>query len=72
VSSELASQIAHVVVHGGMGLFITLIAFRVIGKRPGEDPNYDQKLKKWGWVLKIGGIIEIVHAIVYAIEKLVG
>jgi hypothetical protein len=51
-------------------LSATLLGFRVIGKKPGVDPNYDLRMDKVSPILRMCGPLTIVFGIVMAVVNL--
>jgi len=47
------------------GVIALLIGFRILGKKPGADPKYDEWHAPFGNVLKVAGVVLIVVAFVY-------
>ena len=39
------------------GLYITLVGYRVLGKKPGQNPAYDAHMRKWGRWWRVGGLV---------------
>lgn len=48
-----------------VGVFVLLVGFRVVGKKPGEDPKFDEWHARSGVFLKVAGPILIVLAIIF-------
>jgi hypothetical protein len=55
----------------GGGLYMTLLAHRIVSKRPGVSPDYDAKMNKWGGTLQICGPLTVVCGMLIAVAKLV-
>ena len=55
----------------GGGLYMTLPAHRIVGKKPGVSHAYDAHLRKWSGVLQICGPLTIVCGILIAVTKLI-
>lgn len=47
------------------GVIALLIGFRIIGKKKGEDPKFDEWHARFGTVLKVCGGVLILLAIFY-------
>ncbi len=54
----------------GVGIYLTLLGYRMVGKRPGEDLLYDQKMEKACPKLKIFGPIIVGGGILIGISQL--
>jgi hypothetical protein len=52
---ELLGAVLQGVIRLMIGTFITLIGFRVVGKRPGESERYDRWHHRFGLILKLVG-----------------
>lgn len=50
-----------------VGIFCLLAGFRVVGKKPGEDPKFDEWHGRFGIFLKIAGPVLIVLAIIFLV-----
>ncbi len=46
-----------------MGLYVTLLGFRTLGKRPGESPMYDQWYERFGSTLQVLGPLVFLFGI---------
>jgi hypothetical protein len=53
------------------GAYVTLLGFRVIGKRPGESAKYDVWHERYGRLFKLGGLALIAFGLYLAISGLV-
>lgn len=45
------------------GIYVTLLAFRVIGPRPGVKPKMDDWHRRWSGFMRVGGPLLVVFAI---------
>jgi hypothetical protein len=52
------------------GIYGALLGFRVVGKRPGQDARYDERLGKYGHLLKILGPLVALYGIFLALSGL--
>jgi len=52
-----------------LGVYITLIGFRVISASKKQDEKYEEWLKKWGLFLKIGGPVLILAGILQIVMR---
>jgi hypothetical protein len=52
------------------GVYAALLGFRVIGKKPGQDARYDERLGKYGGLLKIGGPLLAFYGVFFALYGL--
>jgi hypothetical protein len=52
------------------GVVATLLGFRVIGKKPGVDPAYDEKHRRYIQWLKIGGPLLVLFGIAMSARAL--
>ncbi len=50
-----------------VGIFLLLVGFRVIGKKPGEDPKFDEWHARFGVFFKVAGPVLIVLAVFYLV-----
>jgi hypothetical protein len=50
------------------GIYALLVGFRVVGKKPGQDPKYDQWHQKFGMVLKVCGPVLILLSIFFLVD----
>ena len=71
MSAHVVITLIEAAVPVGGGLYMTLLAHRIVGKRPGVSPTYDSHMKKWSGVLQICGPLTIVCGILVAVAKLV-
>jgi hypothetical protein len=56
-----------------IGLYASLLGHRVVGKKPGESPDYDKWHEAWGGTLKaLGPVIAACSALTGAIMLLNG
>ncbi len=55
MSPNAIGQIGDAIIPLLGGIFATLLGFRKIGKKPGQDVSYDEKMKKLEKPLKILG-----------------
>ena len=37
-----------------------LVAYRLVGKRPGKDPKFDASIEYWGGTFKVMGVLGII------------
>jgi hypothetical protein len=51
-----------------VGIFCLLVGFRVVGKKPGEDPKFDEWHTRFGIFLKFAGPVLIVLAIIFLVS----
>jgi hypothetical protein len=49
----------------GVGIYCLLVGFRVVGKKPGEDPKFDAMLAKFGLFFRLAGAVLIVLAVLF-------
>jgi hypothetical protein len=54
------------------GLLVTLLAYRVVGKPPGQDPRWDAWHAKWAGLLKVLGPLLMGASVLMAVLKLAG
>jgi hypothetical protein len=47
------------------GIYVLLVGFRVIGKKPGDDEKFDAWHAKFGTLLNVCGVVLIGLAVVY-------
>ena len=50
------------------GIYATLIAYRVLGKKPGQSPRYDEWHGKYAGMLKVLGPLMIVFGVFLAVQ----
>jgi hypothetical protein len=50
-----------------VGVYLVLVGFRLVGKKPGADPNFDEWHARFGLFLKIAGPVLMVLAVFYII-----
>jgi len=57
-------------------VWLLLLAYRVVGKPPGQDPEYDAALKYWSREFKLGGVLglltlalEVLQVIMRSVHK---
>jgi hypothetical protein len=48
-----------------VGIYCLLVGFRVVGKKPGEDPKFDAWFARFGIFFKIAGPILMALAVFY-------
>jgi hypothetical protein len=48
-----------------VGVYVLLVGFRFIGKKPGVDPKFDQWHARFGIVMKVIGVVCILLSIFY-------
>ena len=53
------------------GTWLLLTAYRVIGKQPGQDPQYDASIKYWAGNFKVIGVFSIIAFILDVAEMVV-
>jgi hypothetical protein len=70
MSPHVIATLVEAVIPIGGGLYGTLLGLRVIGKKPGVDPNYDLRMNKVSGILQICGPLMIVFGIVMAAVNL--
>jgi hypothetical protein len=51
----------------GVGVFCLLVGFRLVGKKPGADPKYDEWHARFGTVFKVAGPVLIVVGVLYLV-----
>lgn len=51
-----------------VGVYCLLIGFRVIGKKPGEDPKFDAWHARFGIFLKVAGLVSIALAVIFLVS----
>ena len=69
---ELFAALANAFIGFLIGTFVTLIGFRIVGKRPGEDIKYDAWHQRWGRSFKVGGLAVIFFSALTAIARVAG
>jgi hypothetical protein len=47
-----------------------LLAYRVVGKPPGQDPKYDASIEYWGGTFKVMGVLGIIVLILQVVVLL--
>ena len=52
-------------------VWLLLLGFRVLGKRPGQDAEYDRSLEFWSGTLKVMGVLGLVSVFFYLVASLV-
>jgi hypothetical protein len=50
-----------------VGIYCLLVGFRVVGKKPGADPKYDEWHARFGIFLKIAGPVLMAVGVMYFI-----
>jgi hypothetical protein len=53
--ADTTTAIIKCVIPALAGLYLTVLAFRVVGKKPGQDPRWDAWHQQWGRVMKLVG-----------------
>jgi hypothetical protein len=43
-----------------LSIWWLLLAYRVVGKRPGQDPKYDASIEYWRGTFKVMGVLGII------------
>ena len=51
-----------------VGVYCLLFGFRIVGKKPGVDPKFDEWHTRFGIFLKITGPVLIVLAIIFLVS----
>ena len=41
-------------------IWLLLLAYRVVGKPPGQDPKYDASMEYWAGTFKVMGVLGII------------
>jgi hypothetical protein len=49
------------------GVYATLLGFRLVGKKSGQDVRYDERLRKYGGLLKILGPLLASYGVFFAL-----
>jgi hypothetical protein len=52
------------------GIYATLIAYRVLGKKPGQSLQYDEWHLKYGGMLKVLGPLVTLFGVYLAVEAI--
>ena len=52
------------------GLYATLLGYRVLGKKPGESPQYDEWHRKHGGKFRVLGLLTLLTGLLYAMIRL--
>jgi hypothetical protein len=50
------------------GIYMTLLAYRVVGKKPGESPRYDEWHAKCAGMLKVLGPLVTLSGVFFAVQ----
>jgi hypothetical protein len=50
------------------GILGTLYAYRILGKKPGQDPRHDEWHAKWGRLFKVLGPVVALFGVVLAVQ----
>lgn len=50
-----------------VGIYVLLVGFRVVGKKPGVDPKFDEFHERFGTLFKVLGVACLVLSVVYLI-----
>jgi hypothetical protein len=45
------------------GVYATLLAFRLVGPKPGVNPTQDEWHRRWGGIMRVGGPLLVVFAV---------
>jgi hypothetical protein len=61
------AQVINAAIPFVVGVFCLLSGFRVIGKKPGADPKFDQWHARFGTFLKVAGVVLILLAGLYLV-----
>jgi hypothetical protein len=48
-----------------VGVYCLLVGFRVVGKKPGVNPKYDQWHARFGTVFKVVGPVLMLVGVIY-------
>ena len=70
MNGQTFANVIEALIPVGFGIWMTLLGHRLVGKRPGEDLLYDQKLDKICPKLKIIGPVLVLIGILFAIIHL--
>jgi hypothetical protein len=52
-----------------VGLYSTLLGYRLLGRKPGENLKYDLYMQKYGNLFKIGGLATMTLGLAEAIYR---
>jgi hypothetical protein len=55
-----------------IGVWFLLLAYRVVGKRPGQDPKYDDWIEFYAGSFKVMGMLGIIASVLQVVGLLVG
>ena len=53
-------------------VWFLLLAYRVVGKPPGQDPKYDAAIEYWSGTFKVLGVLGITAFVLELIVVLIG
>ena len=53
-----------------VGIWLTLLGYRIVGHKPGANPTNDAWFKKHGWMFRWGGPVMIVGNLLVAVSRL--
>jgi hypothetical protein len=70
MNAHVFATLIEAVISIGGGLYATLLGFRLVGKPPGVDPNYDARIQKVSGILRICGPLVILFGIGMALHNL--
>jgi len=54
------------------GIVGTLYGYRILGKKPGQNPALDAWHAKWGWMLKVLGPLVALFGVYLAVHGILG
>jgi hypothetical protein len=69
MSPELVGALGDAAISFCIGVFVALVGYRVVGKRPGEDARYDEWHRRWGWLFRIVGPLLMAVAVGRAVLR---
>jgi hypothetical protein len=52
-------------------IWLLLLAYRVVGKKPGQDPKYDAAMEYWSGTFKVMGILALIALAMEVVELIV-
>ncbi len=64
-------NILGMVVTGSYGVWLLLLAYRVVGKPRGQDANYDASIDYWSGTFKVIGFLAILAIFLEAADFLI-
>ena len=65
------SSLSGIILSGVWSAWWFLLAFRVVGKRPGQDPKFDAWMEHWSGTFKVMGVIGIIGMVLEAVTIIV-